>query len=75
MKDHRALWYSAVAFFLIGLWSTATAASGAPFDGGSGFSWGQVCVLCAVAMAWGDMRAQVKDMRREIDEIKKRDED
>ena len=74
MKEPRVLWYSAIALFLTGMIFTVAQAAIPGTDASEHFSWGQVCVLCAVAMAWGDMRAQVKDMRREINEIKNRDD-
>ena len=72
MKQHRALWYSAVALFCFGMWFTvARAESVAGVVGDVSFSWGQVCVLMAVAAAWGDMRSQVKDLRKDVDELRK----
>ena len=69
-----ALWHFAIFFFLIGLWLTAQPAGAAESAGEQTFTWGQVCILVAVAAAWGDMRAQLRDVRKEVDELKKQGE-
>lgn len=35
-----------------------------------GFTWAQVVVLVGIGAAWGDMRRQVADLRRDFDALK-----
>lgn len=64
------LWRVAVLCFLVALaimvaqpaWAQAEA-------GGVTFSWAQVVVLVGMAAAWGDMRRQVADLRRDVDAV------
>lgn len=72
MRQQRALWRVAIVLFALGLYFTMAEASSGPDSAGdhASFTWGQVCVLMAVAAAWGDMRAQVKDLRKDVDSIK-----
>lgn len=70
------LWHMSITFFIFGLWLTVREA-GATTDaiaGSSSFTWGQVCVLFAVAAAWGDMRAQLRDVRKDVDRIMERED-
>lgn len=64
------LWHASVALFSLGLWLTVQPAQAGVGDGDNSFTWGQVCVLLAVAAAWGDMRAQLRDVRKDVDELK-----
>ena len=61
------LWNLAVSAFTMGLWLTAKPVSASTGIDGTSFTWGQVCVLVAVASAWGDMRSQVKQVRKDVD--------
>ncbi len=67
------LWHIAVGFFFMGLWMTAQPVSAATMGSDAQFTWGQVCVLVAVAAAWGDMRAQLRDVRKDVDNLLERD--
>lgn len=68
-------WKLAIAFFVVGIVLMAAPAFAQAVPPESTFSWGQVCILCAVAAAWGDSRAQMREIRKDVDELKKeRDE-
>lgn len=71
-RRSRALWNTAIGLFFLGMWLTIAQPVQASVGGGEfSFSWGQVCVMMAVAAAWGDMRREVHDIRKDVDEIKK----
>ena len=70
MKKRSPLWTAAVLAFTVGIWLTAQPSSAADGDVPQSFSWGQVCVLIAVAAAWGDMRSQLREVRKEVDELR-----
>ena len=65
-----ALWFGAVVCWLTALIvGVLPSSAGAQVVGGSGmqFSFGQVVVLFAAGLAWGDLRAQVKSLRDEFE--------
>ena len=71
MSGSNRLWGVAISCFVIALvmqvgtaWASAEGAVG-------GFSWAQVVVLVGIGAAWGDMRRQVADLRRDFDELRK----
>lgn len=70
----RCLWAFAVVMFVAGMILLVlpgdAAAAGLAF-GDVTFSFGQVCILLAVAAAWGDMRNGVKEVVRRVDRIEK----
>jgi len=83
-KGPLFLWHLSVTFFVIGLWLTVQPAYAGSGSDNQSFTWGQVCVLVAVASAWGDSRARQKvneerwaelrdelhELRRDMDRIK-----
>lgn len=68
------LWGTAVVSFCVGLILLTlpgeAAAAGVAF-GDVTFSFGQLCILVAVAAAWGDMRAANRDRDRRLERIEK----
>ena len=74
MNQRKLLWNLSIGLFCTGLYLTAYPAFAGVSASEVTFPLGQVSLLMAVAAAWGDMRAQVKDLRREVEEIKGRKE-
>lgn len=66
------LWRVAVVCFLGGvvLLLARPAWADAATVGGS-FTWTQVVILVGIGAAWGDMRRQVADLRRDFDDLRK----
>jgi hypothetical protein len=66
----QGLWRVSIVLFFIGVISIAAPVraevGSAALDS---FSWGQVTILLAIAAAWGDMRGQVRDLRRDVDHL------
>ena len=71
MRQHNVLWGTAVACFVISLALMVRPAWAAAEVGVGGFSWAQVVVMVGIGAAWGDMRRQVADLRRDFDELRK----
>lgn len=67
------LWRVAVACFLSGvvLMLAKPAWAETPTPVGT-FTWTQVVLLVGVGAAWGDMRRQVADLRRDFDDLRKK---
>jgi hypothetical protein len=71
MKRNSGLWRVAMLLFFVGLGlSVAQSANAGVGAGDFTFSWGQACIMMAVAAAWGDMRREVHDIRKDVDDIK-----
>jgi hypothetical protein len=70
---NKCLWPVAVASFAMTVslmvarpaWAEAT-------HTGMTFSWTQVIVLVGIGAAWGDMRRQVADLRKDFDDLRKK---
>ena len=68
------LWRVAVTCFVLALvlmlarpaWAEAVVVDG------STYTWAQVVILVGVGAAWGDMRRQVADLRRDFDDFRKK---
>ena len=72
MQRPSGLWRLAMLLFFVGLGLMAAQSAQASVGAGDfSFSWGQVCIMMAVAAAWGDMRREVHDIRKDVDDIKK----
>lgn len=72
-RPRRGLWYTAITMFILGLClMVAQPASASVGSGEFSFSWGQVCVLMAAGVAWGDMRREVHDLRKDVEKMKDR---
>lgn len=69
MKRSRWMWRAAIGFWLVALLVTALPASAQVGKGGVDmqFSFGQVVILCAVGMAWGDQRARVDRLEKVLE--------
>lgn len=67
----RWRWPVAVTLFIIGVLSIAQPVQAQDGTGIPSFSWGQVIVLVAVGVAWGDNRAQMRELRSDVEDLKK----
>lgn len=69
MRRSRWMWWCAVVCWVVALIATGLPAY-AQTDGGASamqFSFGQVVVLCAVGMAWGDQRSRVDRLEKTLE--------
>ena len=66
-------WRLSVLLFLSGMFLLGTPLwASQPGEREVSFSWGQVVVLGACAVAWGDLRREVQDIKADVHDLKKR---
>ena len=71
-KVSNWMWWVAVCCFSLGLVATVVAPAWAQqASPAGGFTWSQVALMVGVGAAWGDIRRQVTDLRRDMDDIRK----
>ena len=64
------LWKISVSLFVCGLAASSPAHAQVPGSETTHLAWPQISFMLSIAAAWGDMRAQVRSLRKEMDDIR-----